>query len=97
MKNSDFMIELDRFGCLPQVTELVDGKYDMDWCTFFVDDIPYFIRWDDTYNIIARNIYEKGQIFTSMIISKTIPGNELYIEFYCGNEKVFRIPVDNRK
>lgn len=97
MKNSDFMLELDRFGCLPQTTELADGKYDNNSCTFYVEGIPYFITWDETYNIISDTFGSPGQVFTSMVISKIIPGNEVYLEFYCGNQKVFRIPVDKQK
>ena len=97
MKNSDFMLELDRFGCLPGTVELSDGKYDNDWCVFYVEDIPYFIAWCETYNLISQELYGTKHVFTSMVISKIIPGNEIYIEFYCGNQKVFRIPVEKYK
>lgn len=83
------MIELDRFGCLPQVTELINGKYDIDWCTFYINDTPYFIKWGKTYNIISMKLYDTGYVFTSMVISKSVPGNEISITFYCGNEKIF--------
>lgn len=91
------MLELDRFGCLPQTTELSDGKYDTNSCTFYVDNVPYFITWNNTYNIISDTFDSDEHIFTSMVISKIIPYNEVYLEFYCGNQKVFRIPVDKQK
>lgn len=94
MKNTDFMVELDKFDCLPQVAELASGKYDMDWCVFYINNIPYFIKWGEAYNIISMNLHDAGTVFTSAVLYKTIPGTDVNIAFYCGNEIVFRAPCD---